>query len=157
MSWLLDPLKEDQSIPPGFRETTLLERELMNRHRKLVLDLLINNKYVPYQSFLRVLSENELLGGDQDEVVWDAIDLLHGPYRENPYITRTGYNQLRQQYYIYPWARPSDLLHSNWALRRFFITPRTNVGGHEHREELLKMNKILLGKVLPLPIPAVVY
>jgi hypothetical protein len=150
--WIFEPLAAHQTVPPGFRPTTLKEKQLIHRYRLWLLDQVLGrHNDLEYQDFLHILANDEVRGGNQNKAISEAIKLLKGPYKFTDNVKRDGWYQLRENYYIYPWTKARDVLHEDWQKAKFFMTFRAAVGENEEIEELMKINSIIKNKVLPLP------
>jgi hypothetical protein len=154
---MFEPIAAHQTVPPGFRETTLEEKRLIDRYRRWMLNQVLGRHGdITYQDFLDILADDEVHGGNQNNAILEAINLVNGPYKFTHNIKRDGWHQLRDNFYIYPWTKARDVLHNDWQKSKFFMTFRGAVGEDEEIAELLKINSIIKNKVIPLPPEAVV-
>jgi hypothetical protein len=79
-------------------------------------------------------------------------------YRYTPNV-RNNWDELLDDYYIYPWAEAPDLLSTDPEQARYFMTRYRDGNGFRgnasYRTELRKINKIYEEKILPKPLDPV--
>jgi hypothetical protein len=136
-----------------------MEDMLMNSYIKELREL---PKKYPHSSYgrclMRMAHDMEIWGTTQVELIAGAQALAEGVYQHTPNV-RNNWDELLDDYYIYPWAEAPDLLSADPEQSRYFMTRYRDGNGFRgnasYGTELRKINKIYEEKILPKPLDPV--
>jgi hypothetical protein len=148
------PIPQDQ-LPNNFRALELGEWSLLRLYlRDMIQYILENPDDDSYEEFIERMCEDEIWGQQQEIAVEQAEILANTDFIHNENVRHEGWEELLDDYYIYPWYNPISLLHIDPNINNYFMAPRQGDGEQTIYTELFKLQGIFEGGVIPRePVP----